>query len=389
MGLIKKWITGSDGQKTLVYNEAECKELAKSWQEFRLQELAYDMCVNFIANAVSRCDFKTYRNGQQVKEAEHFLWNVRPNFNQNSTEFLHKMIRKLYDDNEVLIIETTQKGTGKPQLLVADSFSVTEYVIKANEYTEVVVDDYLFNKTFKATDVLHLRLNEEDIKPALNAMQQSLSKVIELAVKNFRWKNGKHWKVHIDQIQQGDQNFTANYAKMIEKQLKPFLESESAVLPEFDGYTYTDENGKTTDADSRDIKALADDIISFTAKGLHVPPVLLNGDVAGTKEARKDFLTFCVDPICDQLQEEINGKRYGAEEWARGNYLSIDTSAIIHVDIFENAANVEKLIGSGYSPNEVRTAFGQPEIDADWAREHYITKNFELAEKMLQEGGAE
>lgn len=389
MGLFKKWTIGKDGEKTLVYSETDCKELAKAWQEFRIRELAFDMCVNFVANAVSRCDFKTYRNGQQVKEEEHFLWNVRPNFNQNSTEFLHKLIRKLYVDNEALVIEITQKGTGKPQLLVVDSFCVTEFVVKANEYTGVSVDGHEFKKTFKAEDVIHLRLNEEDIRPALQAMQDSLSKVIDLAVKNFRWKNGKHWKVHIDHIQQGTENFTANYAKMIEKQLKPFLESEAAVLPEFDGYTYTDVNERTTTADTRDIKALLDDIISFTAKALHIQPVLLNGDVAGTKEARKDFLTFCVDPICDQLQEEINGKRYGLEEWRKGNYLSIDTSAIIHVDIFENAANVEKLVGSGYSPNEVRTAFGQPAIDADWAREHYITKNFELAEKMLQEGGAE
>ncbi len=83
----------------------------------------------------------------------------------------------------------------------------------------------------------------------------------------------------------------------------------------------------------------------------------------GTADANSRFMTYCIDPLCDQLQEEINRKRYGYEEWKRGNYLRVDSSSILHFDIFENAANVEKLIGSGaFTINDVRRAAGQPAI---------------------------
>ena len=107
-----------------------------------------------------------------------------------------------------------------------------------------------------------------------------------------------------------------------------------------------------------------------------MPPVLINGSVEGTADANARFLTNCIDPICDQLQEEITRKRYGYDAWARGDYIKIDSSAILHFDIFENAANVEKLVGSGaYTINDVRRAANQAPIDEDWANQHYMTLN--------------
>ena len=87
-------------------------------------------------------------------------------------------------------------------------------------------------------------------------------------------------------------------------------------------------------------------------------------------------MTNCIDPLADQLQEEINRKRYGYEGWARGDYLRVDTSSIIHFDLFANAANVEKLVGSGaYTINDVRRAANQAIINEPWANEHFMTLN--------------
>ena len=69
-------------------------------------------------------------------------------------------------------------------------------------------------------------------------------------------------------------------------------------------------------------------------------------------------------------------KRYGFDEWQKGNYLRIDSSSIIHFDLFENAANVEKLIGTGaFTINDVRRAAGQAEIDEPGGRQSFMTKN--------------
>ena len=48
----------------------------------------------------------------------------------------------------------------------------------------------------------------------------------------------------------------------------------------------------------------------------------------------------------------------------------------MHFDLFANAANVEKLIGTGaFTINDVRRAAGQEEINEPWARQSFMTKN--------------
>ena len=102
-------------------------------------------------------------------------------------------------------------------------------------------------------------------------------------------------------------------------------------------------------------------------------------------------MTGCIDPICDQLQEEINRKRYGYDRMRAGDYLRVDTSSIRHFDMFANAANVEKLVGSGaFTINDVLRSAGLPTIPEPWADEHYMTKNIAaLDAETTALGGAE
>ena len=132
----------------------------------------------------------------------------------------------------------------------------------------------------------------------------------------------------------------------------------------------------TGNGDTRDIKALIEDIFDFTARGFLIPAVLVNGKIEGTQDANTRFLTNCIDPLCDQIQEEITRKLYGYNAWKAGDYVRMDSSSILHFDMFANAANVEKLVGSGaYTINDVRRAANQATINEPWADEHFMTLN--------------
>lgn len=368
-------------------SDVEVADLSFAAQEVVIRELAFQICKNLIANAVGKCEFKTYRGGKEVRDAEYYMWNIEPNTNQNSTMFLHKLVGNLLTDNEALAISTHVKG--QEQLVVADSFAVTEYAMKPNEYTNITVGNLPLRKTYKEQDVLHLMLNHSGIRTVLNSLCQSYHKLISAAVKRYGWESGRHWKVHVDQLAQNAPGWIDTFTKMTEKQIKPFLNAESAALPEFDGYTYEEIGGQNR-GDTRDIRKLIDDIFDFTAKGFLIPPVLFGGEVAGTSDAMNRWLTVCIDPLCDQLQEEINRKRYGFEAWRSGSFLQIDTSTLIHFDMFASASNIEKLIGSGvFSVNDILTAAGLPRIDEPWADERFMTKNFSSVESLLQMMGGE
>ena len=200
--------------------------------------------------------------------------------------------------------------------------------------------------------------------------------MIAASEKAFGYEFGQHWKVHVDQLAQSEEGWAQKFQDMINAQVKPFMESNGAILPEFNGYSYENVGGGSSKQDTRDIKAMIEDIFNFTAQACMVPAVLAAGKVEATADANNRFLTYCLDPICDQISEEGIRKRYGYELWRQGSFLRMDSSSIIHFDLFANAANVEKLVGSGaFTINDILRAAGQVPINEPWADEHYMTKN--------------
>lgn len=383
------WLAGGKARSPTTV-EVSCRELLAAAQEFQLRDLSFWICANMIANAVGRCEFRTFRGGQEIREREHYLWNVEPNANQNSTAFLHKLVAKLLVDGEALVISTRQRE-GYDALVVADAWAQNgDYPSRQNEYINVQVGDVSYEKTFREREVLHLKLNHINVKPVLDGLYGAYWRLISAAMKRYEWDKGQHWKVHVGQLASGAEDFTENFSRMIEQQVKTFLDSNGAILPEFDGYAYTNEGGKAN-VDLADIQAQMKDVLGFTAKALQIPAVLVDGSIQGTEDAQGRFLTGCIDPICDQLQEEINRKRYGYDRMRAGDYLRVDTSSIRHFDMFANAANVEKLVGSGaFTINDVLRSAGLPTIPEPWADEHYMTKNIAaLGAETTALGGAE
>ena len=78
------------------------------------------------------------------------------------------------------------------------------------------------------------------------------------------------------------------------------------------------------------------------------------------------------------IGDEISGKNFTTDEYARGIRCQLDTSCIKHVDLFAVAQDADKLIADRIlNPNEVRRLTSQDRIAASWADEYAITKNLE------------
>lgn len=366
------------------------EDVTKALQEFQIRELCFWSCVHYIAALVGRCEIRTYVKREEKRKKEYWLWNVEPNVNQNAATFWHKVVAKLYEENEALIIRTRRRD-GQDAFVVADGWITPEHwPSKENEYQGVVVGDMQYSKTFYENEVLHLTLNHRNLKPVINGITASYMRLVQAAMNAYGWQNGQHWKVHVNQMASNQDGWLNNFQQMLEAQIKPFIQAGSAILPEFDGYDFINlgkDAGSSAQKDTRDIRAMIDDILLFTATGLGIDAVLINGKVEATGDAMKRTLTRTVDPICDQFNQEVNRKRYGRENWESGNYVRMTSAAINHFDLFDMAANIEKLMGSGWSYNDIQRAIGGETIDEDWANQHFVTKNFGAAEMEAQEGG--
>lgn len=361
------------------------RQILECDQETRLRALCYQVCVNLVANAIGRCEMKVYNRKDEVRDELYYLWNYSPNVNENSTMFWHHFIGKLFEDNEALIIETTRRvsngGTSIPAIVVADSFEPGPiYPARQNEYNNVVVGDYSYKRAFKENDVYHIKLNNQRIAEVRDAVVNGYNRMASMIQNTYTWRQGNHLKVKIGSVQQGGVDFEKKFKQILEDQVKPFFGLGTTILPEFAGYDYsffepTADSGRDY---QKDLSGAVSQIWNFTAQAFGIPLVLVEDKVEAVGDATNRFLTNVIDPICDQLGEEVTRKEYDFDDWNRGSYVAMDSSTIQHFDLFSAAAGIEKLIGSGaFSVNDIRRACGQSRIEEKWADEHYMTLNIE------------
>lgn len=352
----------------------EDQDVQNAAYELYIRELAFWTCVNKIANAVSKCEFKTYYHNKETKGKEYYLWNYEPNQNQNAAGFIYKLIAQLYRKNECLVVEINHR------MYVAESYIKEVYALRDYKFSGISFDGYTLQETLDMSDVMFFELNSTDMRKLMNGMYDSYSKLITYAQNAYQKSRGHKGILNIAGVAQEQDNFNETFEELMSTHFKNFFGKDNAVLPLFDGYNYQDisQNAKTYSTEStRDIKALADDIFEFTARAFSFPPSLAKGDVQDTTKATDELLTFAIDPLVKMIQQEINRKRNGKDGLKQGNYLKIDTLAVKHVDIFDIATPIDKLISSGaFTINDVLQVIGKPKIDESWADQHFMTKNY-------------
>lgn len=354
-------------------------EYASLVGDIYIREMAFWSAVNVVANAISKCEFKTYVGKEEKKGAEYYLWNIQPNRNQNSSVFLHKLIAQLYRYNECLVIE--QNG----QLLVADDFTRTPYALYDDQFTNVTVENLTFQKTFFQADVLYFKLSECDMRMVTAGLFESYSKLITYSMNAYQRSRGTKGIFKYGTLPVAGSREEEMFNSLINEKISKWLSGDNAALPLGNGQDWKELEHKTYSSEStRDIRAQIDDICDFTAKGFGIPPALLRGDIQGVKDVVDQLLTFCIDPLTDMISEEINRKRVGQAEYVKGTKVVIDTKTIKHIDLLSVATAIDKLIGSGsFCINDIRKAVGEEIIDEPWAWQHYITKNYATAEELL------
>jgi HK97 family phage portal protein len=350
-----------------------------------IREMAFWSAVNLIANAVSKCEFKTFVGGKETKGREYYLWNLEPNRNQNSSGFMHQWISQLYRKNECLVIE--QNG----QLLVADDFVRTPYALYEDKFTQVTVGDFTFNRSFVQSEVLYFKLSECDMRKVTAGLYESYSKLISYSMTAYQRSRGTKGVFKYDTIPVDGTAERAAFDALINEKISKWLSGDNAALPLGKGQDWKELEHKTYSTEStRDIRSQIDDVSDFTAKAFGIPPAILRGDVQGIEDALDNFLTFCIDPLVDMLAEEINRKRSGYAGYAAGTYVQIDTKTIKHVDLLSMATAIDKLISSGvFCVNDIRKLVDEPIIDEPWAYEHFITRNYMPFEEALKTIGGE
>lgn len=382
------------GGKTVEINAQTVEEYLNSEVFSRLvtEEFLIHAAINLIANCISKSEFQTFKRGEEFQGDEYYMWNYEPNTNQNSSQFLQELVSRLLYNNECLVVEMNG------QLMIAESFCKEEYALKETVFTGVTRSGFTFGRSFRMSQVLYFRLNNKNIRCLLTNLCNGYNKLLQDAVDKYEKAGGEKGILTIDAQaagrKYGDKTFEEIFEDLMNKRFEKFFKSRNAVLPLFNGFGYVPRTGaeqsKKSTSEVKDITDLTDEILMKVSQAFNIPVSLLKGDVSDVKEITKNFLTFCIDPICDMMTGEINRKRYGKEEVLKKNYLRVDTSCAMHVDIFEIAEKIDKLISSGmYCIDELRKKVGEAALGTEEAKAHFITKNYEKLGGVKDDGTEE
>ena len=128
-------------------------------------------------------------------------------------------------------------------------------------------------------------------------------------------------------------------------------------------------------------------MFDFIAVAFGIPPSLLKGDTVDTKDAVNNFITFCINPLARLITDEINRKMYGYELYKERTYAKLDTSNIKAVDLRDVANSIDLLNrNAALTIDDILRILGKEPIGGDIGSMRFITKNYEVLDKVLEEG---
>lgn len=349
----------------------------KLLEQYAFKELALHIAISYIANTLSKCEFKTFENGVEVRNKLYYMLNISPNPNQNSSQFINKFIEKYYYDGHSLIVPNGDN------LYCADNFDIEDSnPLKENTFYNVTFNCHTLKKMHKASEVFYIKLDNKNVKAIVDSLYMHYSEIISIALAAYKRSNGTKYKLLLEQYRAGDAVFEKLFKEVLEKQLKTFIENDNAIYPQYKGIDLQEFSSKTP-ANTGDIIAMRKEIFETTAQAFKIPLSMMYGNITNMNEIVKVYLSICIDPLADMISEEMTRKYYGYNEWKEGNYIKVDTSCVNHVDILEVAQQVYNLVGAGFSLDELRSRLDKQLLNTDFSRTHFLSRNFVPAEDML------
>ena len=259
-----------------------------------MKQLALDVNAEFLARAFSQSTFKIRTNNRSdptnYQKSIEYLLNTRPNLDQASPEFWHSVIYRLITKNEVLIIKTDDD-----QLLIADSWYRKEYAVYVDTFSNVVVKDYEYKRTFSADEVIYLKYANTSLSHYINGMYKDFNdlynRMYEAAKRNSQIRgilktvggNLYQDEATLDLLQ-----------TYINKLFKSFSTNDVSVVNVPNKLEYSEMTNKVGNSTQsvEELKAWKRQYIDDVSDLLGIPTKLLHGDIGELEQAQEIFNAY-------------------------------------------------------------------------------------------------
>ncbi len=355
--------------------------------------VAYRAVVNYVIAGMQLSEIRIRGSGsdRHPRDYEEWLWNVRPNPNQNYSDFITALLNEMFfgwHSGTALVVPV------RDAIWIADAWNEDKQPGRAStfEYVSIGGSTEVVPRSLRADEVFVFRLPETSKWRVLfGQMEAAYDEMAKSSIDAFGDKNDRRYLLKIDQQQAGTGAGQDKVNQYLKDSVTPFIQGTDVALPLFRGFDLTrmesDYSGGET---TLDVVQIRQECFKIVATCLGIPYSFLEGNVNNFESVSDSVLTFLIDPIAKVIQDELTAKLFTPIQWGHGSYVKVDTTHIRHVDIFAVADKVEKLIGSSIdTPNELRVLTGQEPVDAPGMNDYHMTLNHTALSDREGSGGGD
>lgn len=348
-------------------------------ERIHMKKLAIQICVDMIARTISQSYFRMKNGKEIIKDELYYRLNVRPNQNQTASTFWQELIHKLIKENEVLVVQSDTDD-----LLIADSFTRTEYAVFEDSFKDVTIKNFTFNRTFKMSEVFYLQYTNEKLTTLLDGLYTDYGELFGRIVEFQKRKGQIRGTVDAETISDKSKESIEKLQKYIDKVYKAFSEKSVAIVPQQKGFKLNEmTNGNAHPVD--EVNKVTDGFLYQVANALGIPIALLKGEMADVEKQTRNYMNFCIDPLLKKIKDECDAKFIEKADYLKGKRM--DVRSISYSNIFDVATAVDKLRASGiFTGNELREKLGEERADDPMLDKFVITKNYQESSQALEGG---
>ena len=282
-----------------------------------LSKLAIEKAMLMIAKAIAKSDILIQTDNKEKRKEEYRL-NIQPNDHECGTVFWTEVVKELLTTTEVVIIPLGGK------YYRASSWQTTDSVLTERTYRDITLTcagyDYSIYKSFRSSEVIHLRYDNARIRLYLQNVVGQYDKTLEAvntmmrlsSQPRFKLKTGDN-QVFAEELDDGTKRRTTR-SKYLEK-IKRLLESdELLVFPESTGVTL--ESMQIT-TNVEELAKMALQINNEVANAFDIPEAVFNGNITEKSDATNEFITYAVSPIAEVINDTLTAYKIGINDYCK------------------------------------------------------------------------
>lgn len=350
-----------------------------------LKRMALESVLNFVSRTMSTMQVKIRDETGPTKVDWQYLLNVRPNKDMSASEFWQKVIYRLMNDNEVLIVVSDDD-----QLLIAEDFYREESALYEDIFKGVTLKGFTFKRYFKMSEVIYLEYNNEELERFTDGLFQDygelFGRIIEVSMRNNQIRatvSVEKTGTFNDQKDEQGRTQTERMQGFIDKMYKSFKDRSIAIVPKLMGFGYEEHTNKVGSSNQslEELDKMKKSLINDISRMIGVPSALVHGEMADLKFNLEAYRKLCIMPLIQKIENELTNKILEKEEYLKGERVKVQN--VLKRDPFEFAVQIDKLVASRvFTPNQVLEEFEYEKSMDPSMDERAMTKNYEL----LKEG---